>query len=87
MVVLRPTSTAAALALDPRPIGATAIAGRRMTGAPNKKAAHQAPLFADYFDDCQAASAAFSCTGPESRPLASTSRSTNSITAIAALSP
>ncbi|MGY4307990.1 hypothetical protein ACVIJ6_005233 [Bradyrhizobium sp. USDA 4369] len=28
-----------------------------------------------------------SCTGPESWPLASTSRSTNSITAIAALSP
>ena len=27
------------------------------------------------------------CTGPESRPLASTSRSTNSITAIGALSP
>ena len=32
-------------------------------------------------------SALRSCTGPESRPLASTSRSTNSITATAALSP
>jgi hypothetical protein len=38
-------------------------------------------------DLAYAASADFACTGPESRPLASTSRSTNSITAIGALSP
>ena len=55
-----------------------------------KKAAPVAPLFRSC--PCRKAyaasgSAAFSCTGPESWPLASTSRSTNSITAIAALSP
>jgi hypothetical protein len=55
----------------------------------NKKAALKAPLFENRLGgkSAYAASASFSCTGPESRPLASTSRSTNSITAIAALSP
>jgi hypothetical protein len=51
----------------------------------NKKAAHLAPLFRKPLPATYAA--ACSWVGPESRPLASTSRSTNSITAIAALSP
>ena len=54
---------------------------------PGKKAALEAPLWKQTLDPNYAASGAFSATGPESRPLASTSRSTNSITAIGALSP
>ncbi|SDP37552.1 hypothetical protein SAMN05444050_6638 [Afipia sp. GAS231] len=54
----------------------------------NKKAAPGGAAFEiQTLRKAYAASEAFSCTGPESRPLASTSRSTNSITAIGALSP
>jgi hypothetical protein len=52
-----------------------------------KKAAPKRRFEREFTSRRQAASASFSCTGPESRPLASTSRSTNSITAIGALSP
>ena len=61
---------------------------RRSTdGDAHKKSGAQGAAFENQFEEAYAASAAFSCTGPESRPLASTSRSTNSITAIGALSP
>jgi len=59
----------------------------KSTGFVSSLSGAKAPLFFSPSRQAQAASAAFSCTGPESWPLASTSRSTNSITAIGALSP
>jgi len=54
-----------------------------------QKAALEAPLLKSDMGGRRtyAAAASVCWTGPESWPLASTSRSTNSITAIAALSP
>ena len=55
--------------------------------APQKSGARWRRFSIPYQRAYAASASAFSCTGPESLPLASTSRSTNSMTAIAALSP